>query len=94
MDSRFPLLVFAAGTILFVLLVGLGVVTPTQFTGRTSQTQPPAARHDYKARDERQQLEYLELKVGECDSRGGVAKVDPLAGYLGCDLPVLRTHSR
>jgi hypothetical protein len=33
---------------------------------------------------------YLERKVGECDALSGVARLDAIAGYLGCDLPVRR----
>jgi hypothetical protein len=41
-----------------------------------------------RQRAEEQALRYLEQKVGECDRRGGVARLDPVSGYLGCDFPV------
>jgi hypothetical protein len=43
-----------------------------------------------EAEKERREMRYLEQKIGECDARGGVARVDPISGYLGCDLPILR----
>jgi len=36
----------------------------------------------------------LEQKIGECHASGGVARLDPLAGYTGCDFPVSKTKSR
>jgi hypothetical protein len=46
------------------------------------------------ARAERQRQLALEEKVGECHARGGVARLDPMAGYTGCDLPVVKSRSR
>jgi hypothetical protein len=43
-----------------------------------------------QAEREKRQTQYLEQKIGECDARGGVARLDPISGYLGCDLPILR----
>jgi hypothetical protein len=40
---------------------------------------------------EQENTRYLEQKIGECDARGGVAKLDSISGYLGCDLPIRRT---
>jgi hypothetical protein len=36
----------------------------------------------------------LEAKIGECHARGGVASLDPQAGYTGCDFPVAKSRSR
>jgi hypothetical protein len=92
MDLRsLALAVCAAGLIVFALLAGTKTLEPPQSTAPASQTRLPEAAARAKA--ERQQLDYLQQEIGECYSRGGVARLDPRAGYLGCDLPVLRTRS-
>lgn len=47
-----------------------------------------------RQRREAQAMRYLEQKIGECHRRDGVARLDPVSGYLGCDLPVLRRELR
>jgi hypothetical protein len=64
--------------VLFVLIGTLSIV----------HSKPLPVEHELK---EQQQIRYLEQKIGECDARGGVANLHPLSGYLGCDLPILRT---
>jgi hypothetical protein len=93
MDLRsLALAVCAAGLIVFALLVGTKTLEPPQSAAPSSQSRLPESAARAKA--ERQQLDYLQQKIGECYSRGGAARLDPWAGYLACDLPVLRTNSR
>ena len=44
--------------------------------------------------EEQAQLQYLEKKIGECAAIGGIARLDPRSGYLGCDLPIVRHAQR
>jgi hypothetical protein len=69
------------GILLAVLFIVIGTFS---FVAR-----PPPAE---KVKEEQRQTRYLEQKVGQCDARGGVARLDPISGYLGCDLPILRTR--
>jgi hypothetical protein len=91
MDLRsLALALCPAGLIVFAVLVGTKTLEPPQSTAPASQTRLPESAARSKAE---QQIDYLQQKIGECYSRGGVARLDTRAGYLGCDLPVLRTRS-
>jgi hypothetical protein len=85
-DIRDILAVCALGFVLCVLLVGSGVLKFPQSAASPLQIQQPTPS---QIEDERKRR-YLEDKIGECVSRGGLPQLHHLSGYLGCNLPVKR----
>jgi hypothetical protein len=88
--GRFLLGACAAALVLTLVSAGLGMRPPP---GTTSQGKHVALESTAAKEDKQRQL-YLEQKVGECHARGGMARLDPLSGYTGCDLPVPKSRSR
>ena len=91
----------AAVSVLVLILAGLGVrpfegttVKGTTAQGTAPQSERIALERSMPAKVEKQQQLALEQKVGECYSRGGVARLDAMSGYTGCDLPVPKSRSR
>jgi hypothetical protein len=84
----------AGGSLVVLVLVGSRALS---FNGAAKSTAAPSERialESAAAKAEKQRQLALEEKVGECHARGGVAKLDPLSGYTGCDLPVPKSRSR
>jgi hypothetical protein len=92
---RYLLGVCAAGALVMLVMAGSrglslnGAVTEATITGPQSGR---VALESGRAKEEKQRQAYLEQKIGECYSRGGVARLDPMAGYTGCDLPVPKSR--
>ena len=80
---------------IFVLaLAGLSVLS---FKGTANVTASQSQRiplESGRAKAEKLRQIALEQKIGECYAQGGVARLDPLSGYTGCDLPVPKSRSR
>jgi hypothetical protein len=62
--------------LLFVAMFFLAALAPED-----RQLSAPAANSDPAQ-------VYIEHKIAECRAQGGVERLHPTAGYLGCDLPV------
>src|SRR5262245_51815930 len=88
---------FAAAMLVVLVLAGSRAL-PFNGPGTKAATTAPqserVALESGPAKEEKQRQAYLEQKVGECYSRGGVARLDPLSGYMGCDLPVPKSRPR
>jgi len=92
--GRYVLGVLAAASFLVLVLAGTRVLS---FSGATAGAGPQsqrAALDSAPAKAERQRQVALEAKIGECYAKGGVARLDPLAGYTGCDLPLPKGRAR
>jgi hypothetical protein len=93
--GRYILGLCAAASVVVLVSAGLGVMSPR---GTASQGATSHGRHvaleSPAAKEAKQRQAYLEDKIGECHARGGTARLDPLAGYTGCDLPVPKSRSR
>jgi hypothetical protein len=88
--GRFLLGLCAAAALVWLVMAGLRV-SPFKTTTTTAST---VALESRPAKEEKQRQAYLEEKIGECYSRGGVARLDPLSGYMGCDVPVPKSRPR
>jgi hypothetical protein len=88
--GRFLLGACAAALVLMLVSAGLGVLS---HRGTASQGKH-VALESAAAKEDKQRQQYLEEKIGECHARGGMARLDPLSGYTGCDLPVPKSRSR
>ena len=94
--ARCLLGLLAAAAVVMLVMVGTNGLsfrgTPAKDTAAPQGER--VALESAPARAERQRQLALEEKVGECHARGGVARLDPTAGYTGCDLPVVKSRSR
>jgi hypothetical protein len=92
--ARCLLGVVAAAALIALVLAGTSVLslkgTPNSTAAQRGRTVPESG----PAKKEKQRQIALEQKIGECYGQGGVARLDPLAGYVGCDLPVPKSRSR
>ena len=87
----------AAASLVAVVLAGtrgLSLQGATKVIAAQSEPSIAPASAPTKADKQKQLQVALEQKIGECYARGGVARLDPLSGYAGCDLPVPKGRSR
>jgi len=86
---------FAAASVIALVMIGTRALSFNVIAakGNTPQSERVALESAPAKAETRRRLA-LEEKIGECHARGGVASLDPQAGYTGCDFPVARGRSR
>jgi len=87
----------AAASLVAVVLAGtrgLSLQGTTKINAAQSEPGIAPVSAPTKAEKQQQLQVALEQKIGECYARGGVARLDPVSGYTGCDLPVRKSRDR
>jgi hypothetical protein len=92
--GRYLLGACAMTAILVLALAGVSVLSFKGTGNVTASQSERMALESGPTKAEKQRQLALEQKIGECYARGGVARLDPLSGYTGCDLPVPKSRSR
>jgi hypothetical protein len=92
--GRYLLGLLAAASFLELVLAGTSVLSFRSTAKVTAAQSERIALESAPAKEEKRRQLVLEQKVGECYSQGGVARLDPLSGYTGCDLPVPKSGRR